>query len=447
MAISPRQGGSGEEDGESNLDIDALASQLSQAAGDLKKSMDTDPDARTFYVPDDDDEDDVGRPSGMGPPRALQTSSTFEAELLAGVGPGGFQLCDFELFRALGQVQVQQRTERERESPLASTSYDEGPQVTALIVYTARYYSGMPFQDPVPVLIKEFLPEARPAAQNELRVMQQLVGGLPEEKWQAAMRRSELEPPLVSLLGYYMEEQSMTAGQITVAEGQSSDPNSLWMVYKWEGLRPLSMYSAQAQTPPAQAPMFSMFRRGAPGDSPMKRATKSFLRALIRGCLEALEFCHSRGVSHGSIGPGCVLLSTLENRDAEKLRVKLDNFGTAVCTPIPVGGLSSSDTVGQEDDCFATGVMLIEAVYQALCVGSGAEIEEGGVHRLLCDVFGSDMAAFKDYCQQEDALEEAVGFLNEGNGAGWALLGGLVAGRTAGSLIANDGARAFLTVP
>jgi hypothetical protein len=57
------------------------------------------------------------------------------------------------------------------------------------------------------------------------------------------------------------------------------------------------------------------------------------------------------------------------------------------------------------------------------------------------------MAAFKDYCQQEDALEEAVGFLNEGNGAGWALLGGLVAGRTAGSLIANDGARAFLTVP
>jgi serine/threonine protein kinase len=137
------------------------------------------------------------------------------------------------------------------------------------------------------------------------------------------------------------------------------------------------------------------------------------VRALIRGCLEALEFCHSRGVSHGSIGPGCVLLSTLENRDAEKLRVKLDNFGTAVCTPIPVGGkwksvgacllcvasnevpspatgnetcdvfckvgltglgaptgLSSSDTVGQEDDCFATGVMLIEAVYQVPCCTS-----------------------------------------------------------------------------
>jgi hypothetical protein len=40
MAIPPREGGSGKEDGESNLDIDALASQLSQAAGDLKKSMD-----------------------------------------------------------------------------------------------------------------------------------------------------------------------------------------------------------------------------------------------------------------------------------------------------------------------------------------------------------------------------------------------------------------------
>lgn len=71
---------------------------------------------------------------------------------------------------------------------------------------------------------------------------------------------------------------------------------------------------------------------------------------------------------------------------------------------------------------------------------------QGGVQRLLCDVFGSDMDAFREYCEQEEALEDAVAFLAEGGGAGWALLGGLVAGRTAGSLAATDSARAFLAV-
>jgi len=423
------------------LDIDQLASQLSQAGAELKKSMDQDPDARSFNVPADDEDPQLPAAAPV-----KQPESELEARLMAAAGPGGFESFDFEMFRALGQVQIQQRTALERESPLASTSYEEGPERTALIAYTARYYSGMPFQDPVTVFIKEVMPEARPAAENELRVMQQLVGRLPEEKWQAAMRSIELEPPVVTLLGYYVAEQSMAAAEIAAAEAQGSDPNSLWMVSKWESLRPLSMYSAEAQQMPAQPAMFPMFRRGSPEDSPMKRSTKDFLRALMRGCLVALEFCHSRGVSHGSISPACVLLSTLEHRQAAKLRVKLDNFGLAVCTPFPETGLSSSDTVGQAEDCFTMGILLMEVVFQALCVGNGAQIEEGGVQRLLCDVFGSDMDAFREYCEQEEALEDAVAFLAEGGGAGWALLGGLVAGRTAGSLAATDSARAFLAV-
>lgn len=59
---------------------------------------------------------------------------------------------------------------------------------------------------------------------------------------------------------------------------QRSDANSLWLVSKWESLRPLSMYSAEAQQMPGQPAMFPMFRRGASGDSPMKRATKDYLR-------------------------------------------------------------------------------------------------------------------------------------------------------------------------
>ena len=51
------------------------------------------------------------------------------------------------------------------------------------------------------------------------------------------------------------------------------------------------------------------------------------LRSIMRGTLLALAFCHSRSVAHGSMGSGSVLLSTYDDRRANDLIVKLDNFG------------------------------------------------------------------------------------------------------------------------
>lgn len=144
-----------------------------------------------------------------------------------------------------------QRLELERSSPLASTSYEEGPQRTAVLLYTARYYSGMPFQDPVTVLIKEYLPECRSAAYAELEVplyspsdclrlthpvcppslipsparmvtqaMRRLLDGLPEEKWSAAVQPVGDGPPVVQLLGYYLADPSLAAAERAAAEGQ-----------------------------------------------------------------------------------------------------------------------------------------------------------------------------------------------------------------------------------
>ncbi len=47
----------------------------------------------------------------------------------------------------------------------------------------------------------------------------------------------------------------------------------------------------------------------------------------MRGTLQALAFCHNRSVAHGSMGSGSVLLSTYDDRRANDLIVKLDNFG------------------------------------------------------------------------------------------------------------------------
>jgi hypothetical protein len=59
--------------------------------------------------------------------------------------------------------------------------------------------------------------------------------------------------------------------------------------------------------------------------APVARACRS----ICKGVLEALAFCHKRGVAHGSLGPGSILLSTFRDQQARDLIVKLDNFGFA----------------------------------------------------------------------------------------------------------------------
>ena len=42
-----------------------------------------------------------------------------------------------------------------------------------------------------------------------------------------------------------------------------------------------------------------------------------------------MSFCHQRGVAHGSLGPGSILLNTFRDQQSRELIVKLDNLGFA----------------------------------------------------------------------------------------------------------------------
>lgn len=66
-------------------------------------------------------------------------------------------------------------------------------------------------------------------------------------------------------------------------------------------------------------------------------------RKIARGAVEALAYCHERGVAHGSLGSGSILLSTFDDRKSADLVVKLDNFGFARMQQVPglAGGLPS----------------------------------------------------------------------------------------------------------
>ena len=49
----------------------------------------------------------------------------------------------------------------------------------------------------------------------------------------------------------------------------------------------------------------------------------------MSGVVSAVAYCHEKGVAHTSVGAGSFLLNTFDDRRAQQLVVKLDNFGFA----------------------------------------------------------------------------------------------------------------------
>ena len=137
-------------------------------------------------------------PPDLGAPFDLETKAQ-EEDILAAVGDGGFSASEFELLQELGQISIQ----RVEESMFSGGSGQRSARA-AVIAYTASYYSGMPFQDPVACLLKEYLPGAKAVALNELKILKHLCG-LPavESKWHAASAYLSNNPPIVELLGYF----------------------------------------------------------------------------------------------------------------------------------------------------------------------------------------------------------------------------------------------------
>ena len=125
-------------------------------------------------------------------------------------------------------------------------------------------------------------------------------------------------------------------------------------------------------------------------------------RAIARGSLDALAFCHERGVIHGSLGSGSVLLSTFDDRAAPRQIVKLSDFGFARRVNVPAGGAAGAgdeDTplaLGRRGDQRALAVVLLEAVLGALARGGpSAGTSADTLQRLLGEVFGYSVAEFR----------------------------------------------------
>ncbi|KAK9820410.1 hypothetical protein WJX72_010028 [[Myrmecia] bisecta] len=439
------------------VDIDELARRLSQEADKLRQAERSSGGSSLDSLDplDQVDPQDLARAEEAissrpppGPPqlpgskvgsaaqaRFGRQSPQEEADILLTVGDGGFCAQEFEIQQQLGCLSFV--TEAASESPLHMSGVCT-PEQTAVIAFTARYYSGLPFQDAVTTLLKEYLPAAKAVACNELQIMKHLTA-LPERKWHAARAPLLEGPPLVQLLGYFVAGQSDTGTMMSSSdeEGPSGPAETaLWLVYKWEGLQPLSqyLYAQQVVRP-----------NGFFWKDNQERAMKArcqMLRAIAKGTLTALAYCHELDVAHGSLGSGSIMLSTLDDTSAESLVVKLDNFGFGQRLVSSEAADISDDhplRLAQQEDLAALGMVLLEIVFGALAEGGPSEATtDGALQRLWQVVFSGDAKAFRKYCSSEPRFMDPMLLLDEFEGAGWQLISDLTSGhKSAAKLLAN----------
>ncbi|GAX72716.1 hypothetical protein CEUSTIGMA_g172.t1 [Chlamydomonas eustigma] len=453
ITLASKYNAPGNEDDKPN--IDALAQYLSKEAAKLRSSI------------GEGSVEEFSRNDASSETMMAPQADELEAQLLAQVGFGGFDSTDFELVQQLGSISMQQAVN--------SKGTDKRLR-TALIAYAARYHPRLPYSQPVITLLKEYLPISRPVACNELLLLRHLCG-LPDDKYKMASEpRQPGSAPVVPLLGYFLSCPSDVAADVSTDDSI----DSIWLVYKWEGLRPLSLLM-QEGPPLAEYGLLKNRERAEKEAWDLRRA---LLRATASGLLNAVDFCHSADVVHGSISSGSVLLGTWENFKPgvnEDLEVKLDGFGFGRWysygeqpLPDPRGKFFASSEIsgsravlgqqgddaslisGRVEDLQAAGLLLMEMFMYGLAPGTpkalqdpkdvkasqrqrqlglvdpgaGGTLDRVSLQRLLFDVFHDDVNQFRDYCLQDSQRYNLlVAFLDEFSGAGWEFFSFLLTGR------------------
>lgn len=264
-----------------------------------------------------------------------------------------------------------------------------------------------------------------------------------------------LQPPSVREESEYMNK---LLGGIVVRGGASAGEQ--WLVFRNDGIVTAAEYAGRA----AQA--------GAAGEAvgeqefwdrfdtarPLQRR-KVFLIKILRQVLEGLQYMHTNNRLHQSLGPGSVVLSTAQERDAGVLRVRLRDLAFSVDVSnealmggatiaelwegaAPANGINSRDDFsdglwrraraagadtpdarrkfGVADDIYCAGLLLLFMVFVPLSVPG--TIDGPALQRLVETTFRLDFEAFRDYADADENWREAVAFMDAADGAGWDLV-------------------------
>jgi hypothetical protein len=367
FATTTHAGGPGDRPGDprddaGRDDIDELARRLSREAAGMGQNQ-----------------------YGAGRPSAWQdVLGTFDASRL-----GEFYPEEFELLQEQGR--------------LGSEGGDP-----VLIAYASRYYSGMPFEDPVLASLREFVPNKQDPllGVRELIVLSHLCGGFPprDTRWKVASAYPDFsrDPPVMKLLGYFVAGTTLSG----------SPENSLWIVQQWDGYAPLEGYSVAQQT--------SGFGLGRLFGAEQRALNDRhcMIRAIIKGMLEAVAFLHDASIAHGALSKAVFRLSTFDDKDWTRMAVKVDGLGVATYggqMPAPLTPVFSGDFQQRcRMDRQRLGLLILELVVSSLSTEARTEgtTEVTRLERVLTDVFSNDVEKFRLYISEESAYTPALAFLD-----------------------------------
>jgi len=210
-----------------------------------------------------------------------------------------------------------------------------------------------------------------------------------------------------------------------------------WLVFLFEGLRPISSFPSQRQKGRSFMPV------GVRRQAWSKR--RNFLKSVCKETLETIGWLHGQGIVHRSLGPSSLLLSTYDQ--SESPRVQCIDFGFAVtasrlserevASAIGRGAEGLADVIPflmRADDLHALGYVFLELLLGASSSGviggprSGPSTDIPSIKNLVEDVCEGDVRGrFRNYCYQIPEWRDAVEMLDEADLAGWDLIQAFVA--------------------
>lgn len=388
--------------------------------------------------------------------------------------------------------------ERVKPSPLdalnpSRTTEDSGA--------TVRFFAGES-RDGGRLLLKEYSAPAGPLAAAEMSAFERLIT---IGRARAGVGGGAGLSPTSQLVGYM--ESGLAFDAFGFREEWRANmrceppaPGGLWLVFVWEGLRTAAGWEAAlsraraSEPPPSALDRLAALlgggaeRAAASAASAAAAHRSAFAVALMCGMLRAVAAVHASGIAHRGIGPACFGVSTLDEREAASLRVRLDNFGFSMSVsqaaqdsalvrraalartergdgPASVEPPTSAELSAllERDDLRALGYSVLEVllavsesaapdVGRPAVPAAGApqpsaapRMEQATLRRLVEDVYAGDMGRFREYCAADARWREAVAVLDcaaggEAGGAapsagaggggalgpGWRLLGDLL---------------------
>lgn len=241
--------------------------------------------------------------------------------------------------------------------------------------------------------------------------------------------------------------------------------DAVWLVYEYAGLSTVQAFAIPPIIRRANVPM----RKGLfgnviePPPLPAWKDRARYVRAIMKGAIQAVALIHESGMVHRSIGRTSIILSTkgMDKREAispfntmtSTLRIKLADFGFSglvtestqneeFCTRARSFGLrfrkgdnnTSTANFAIAEDMHALGFVFLGLLLTSLAELPNAKYQmpatdEDSLQRLVGEIFDNDFEEFRAYVEAEDIWSNLVEWLDENDKAGWRVLETLLLAR------------------